>query len=435
MMRALVCPDVHWFNYICIWYHPGIFFVICWGPLRNLLRKRWTSKKRKEAPGKLALSRHDWAQAARIRRETGCRHLNDEPHTDTHFRNNTHLLWDVSQWLYHQVLVIHVISWDTESSVGEKFEHGNLHVMCFIYLRYGNQSWLNCLSAVFSQLQITNSSQTHTHKQLGEEQSHPEDNRTIKDEWDAVVCRYDREQVADETLNIPGHMLTAVTMFTNLLSVRHVHHRSCCSLTQKWRAVFWSALTKEPPTRSIGWTSTSSACSSTRSRRTGSWPGATTKRWARGRGQFRGPVVLEMNQNMLTRGCAFQQDGLVWSPVRLKAQSELRKCLRRTRMEFITQVVPGTNIQKKKKIKMLKILKWNFGHFEMQRSYFQSQLWGSDTKTGAICSMQQLPAGFWKEFKSQPTKGETREVETDFRQAEPSSGAQNSKRATMCVTD
>lgn len=63
--------------------------------------------------------------------------------------------------------------------------------------------------------------------------------------------------------------------FPNILSCR-----LCCSQTQRLRAVYWSAQMKGPPTRSTGWTFTSRACFSTRSRKTGSWRTVKIKRWA-----------------------------------------------------------------------------------------------------------------------------------------------------------
>lgn len=38
MMRELVCFEVHWFNYICIWYYLGISLWFFWGLCQNLAK-------------------------------------------------------------------------------------------------------------------------------------------------------------------------------------------------------------------------------------------------------------------------------------------------------------------------------------------------------------------------------------------------------------
>lgn len=67
----------------------------------------------------------------------------------------------------------------------------------------------------------------------------------------------------------------------NSLSL-HFSFRSCCLVIQRLKAASSSALMKALPTRSTVWTSISKACSSTPSRRSGSWPTVWIKRWAIG---------------------------------------------------------------------------------------------------------------------------------------------------------
>lgn len=107
MMRAPVCLEVHWFNYVCIWYYLGIslwflFWRLCQNLAKNVgpLRKERSSWEISAFKAWLSIGRENEER----NKQQKCEWWGTHKATPLTRRKNTHthLLQDVSYWLYHQ---------------------------------------------------------------------------------------------------------------------------------------------------------------------------------------------------------------------------------------------------------------------------------------------------------------------------------------------
>lgn len=89
----------------------------------------------------------------------------------------------------------------------------------------------------------------------------------------------------------------------NLVATKNdfLRFRSCCWPTQRWKAVCSSARTKAPRIKNTASTSTSWACCFIPSRRTGSLPTATTRRWGMFYSQSWNPERMENGISLCDR--------------------------------------------------------------------------------------------------------------------------------------